>query len=59
MIKTKNIIPVTADGLLGEPLCVSPCGCLSTRLDESSFSLFVGSIFLFSVDFLVLRIESK
>ena len=55
-IMNKANIPVIANCLFGKPLCVSPCGCFdswSTRFDESSFSWFFGSIFLFFVDFTV------
>ena len=56
MMKIESIIPMIVDGLFGEPLSVSSCDCSdssSTRLNESPFAF--GSIFLFSVDFLVLR----
>ena len=49
MLTTKNIIPMIIDGFFRESPGVSPCNCFnfsSTRLDESSFSLFFGSIFL-------------
>ena len=57
MITPKNIIPIIADGLFREPPCVSPSdwfGFFWTRLDESTFFWFFESIFLFSVDFLLL-----
>ena len=60
LITTKNIILETADGLLGESLCVSLSNRSDicwTRLDKTTFAF--RNIFLFSVNFLVLNFESE
>ena len=59
----KNRRPMIFNDFFTESPRVSSCNCFdfsSTRLEESSFLLFVGSIFLFSVDFFVdLRFDNE